>query len=123
VHIECSVLNMETLIPYCEVVGNRNSFVEYDLPTQETLLDNNTQSFPGLNSNHLPAQNANCNMHKFQPTVQPQHHVPTVYKSHGEALENEPPTHYVTITIAALNFFQGLCVTKAKITARGFAFI
>jgi hypothetical protein len=95
---------METLTPYCEVIGNPNSFVEYDLPTQETLLDKNTKFFFSWpNSNHLPAQNASCNMHNFQPTVQSQHQVPTLYKGHGEALENEPPTHYYNCSFKSLS--------------------
>jgi len=111
---------METLTTYWEVIGNPNSFVEYDLPTQETLLDNNTQFFPGviviifqhkmqvvicIISSQLFNLNTKC---------------PRSTKAMVKPLKTSPQH---TITIAALNLYQVMCVTKAGITARGFAFI
>lgn len=104
--------------PYCEVVGNPNSFVEYDLPTQETLLDNNTHFFPG--------RTVIIFQHKMQVVICIISSQLFNLNTSAHALQRpwwSPWNPQHAITIAALNLYQGLCIIKARITARGFAFI
>ncbi|XP_020228711.1 replication protein A 70 kDa DNA-binding subunit A [Cajanus cajan] len=113
------VLNMETIIPDCEIIGNPKTFVESDLPTQGALPNNNLENSFKSNNVHLPAQNTNCNMQNFRPTVKPSYQLPPlpVYKSHGAIVKNEAPAHI--IPIAALNPYQGRWAIKARVTAKG----
>ena len=113
------VLNMETIIPDCEIIGNPKSFVESDIPTQGALPNNNMQNLnlSKSNNNHVPAQNASSNVQNFRPTVQPPYQPPPVYKSHGAILRNEAPARI--IPIAALNPYQGRWAVKARVIAKG----
>ncbi|XP_027329707.1 replication protein A 70 kDa DNA-binding subunit A-like [Abrus precatorius] len=106
------VLNLETIIPDCEIIGNPKSFVESDLATQGALPNNNKQDSSGSNNYHQAAQSGSCNVQNFRPTVQP-----PVYRSHGAIVKNEAPP--CIIPIAALNPYQGRWAIKARVTAKG----
>ncbi|TKY54434.1 Replication protein A 70 kDa DNA-binding subunit A [Spatholobus suberectus] len=76
------VLNMETIIPDCEIIGNPKPFLESDFPTQGALPNNNMENSSTGNNFHPPTQNTSCNVQNFRPTLQPPYQLPPVYKSH-----------------------------------------
>ncbi|XP_045788863.1 replication protein A 70 kDa DNA-binding subunit A [Trifolium pratense] len=111
------VLNMESIIPDCEIIGNPKSFVDSELPVQKELCDNTVQSSSSGNNNNLAAQNRGSNVQNFRPTVQPAYKPPPVYKGRGAVVKNEAPAG--VIPIAALNPYQGRWAIKARVTAKG----
>ncbi|CAJ2638144.1 unnamed protein product [Trifolium pratense] len=111
------VLNMESIIPDCEIIGNPKSFVDSELPVQKELCDNTVQSSFSGNNNNLAAQNRGSNVQNFRPTVQPAYKPPPVYKGRGAVVKNEAPAG--VIPIAALNPYQGRWAIKARVTAKG----
>jgi replication factor A1 len=111
------VLNMETIIPECEIIGNPKSLVESDSTAQKPLPNSNFENSARVSNNRFNAQNSGQNVQSFPPTVQPPYQPPPNYRNHGPMLKNDAPARI--IPISALNPYQGRWAIKARVTAKG----
>ncbi|GJY16877.1 replication protein A 70 kDa DNA-binding subunit A [Tanacetum coccineum] len=124
------VLNMEIIIPECEIIGNPREFVPSDpvsngVSQQTTMPSFNSSSvsngvsqqttMPSFNRSNVT--NMSSNTQTFRPTIQPAYQPPPMYKSHGSIMKNEAPARI--IPISALNPYQGRWAIKARVTAKG----
>lgn len=128
------ILNMETIIPDCDIIGNPKMIGDLDTGVQRSVPDRNNGSATLTNNNNLGTQNSgrsnfsnsnnlisrnsgSNNVQSFRPTVQPAYLPPPIYKNHGAIVKNEAPARIVPI--AALNPYQGRWAVKARVTAKG----
>lgn len=130
------MLNMETIIPDCEIIGNPRMYSESDAAAQKTLLNNSSRYGEMTINSNVAVRNPVQNTHSFQsavkqqyqpqsgqtaqsfrPAVQPPYQPPPNYRNHGAIMKNEAPARI--IPISALNPYQGRWAIKARVTAKG----
>lgn len=112
------MLNLETIVPECEIIGNPRPFSDSD-SAPKPPNGNNYMSPPMNPGNRM--QNVRPNVqqtYQARPTVQPAYQPPApVYRNHGAIMRNEAPARI--IPISALNPYQGRWAIKARVTAKG----
>ncbi|KAJ0881961.1 putative replication factor A protein [Helianthus annuus] len=111
------VLNMETIIPECEIIGNPKMHAESDTKAHNPVSNGISQHTTVPSTNRSVPKNLSNSTQTFRPTVQPAYQPPPVYKNHGSIMKNEAPARI--IPIAALNPYQGRWAVKARVTAKG----
>ncbi|XP_068659391.1 replication protein A 70 kDa DNA-binding subunit A [Aristolochia californica] len=122
------VLNMETIIEYCEVIGNPKWAAQ--LESAPSRISSNSMSeqkigvpfggtcdpAPSVRINSSVTSGPNNMTTSFRPTVQPSYQPPPSYKNRGPIAKNEAPARI--IPIEALNPYQGRWAIKARVTAK-----
>jgi len=135
------ILNMEVLVPECEIIGNPVLPPESGVSISNSMRADQFNSAPGSTarstlttvtrsnentpviqrpmtgnpSNMIPRPSDNAQV--FQPTVQPSYRPAPNYRNHGTIMKNDAPARI--IPISALNPYQGRWAIKARVTAKG----
>ncbi|PAN08541.1 hypothetical protein PAHAL_1G419000 [Panicum hallii] len=135
------ILNMEVLVPECEIIGNpvlppesgvsNSNSMRADQfngtlgstagSTLSTVTRSNDNApviqrpMAGNSSNMIPRPSDNAQV--FQPTVQPSYRPAPNYRNHGTIMKNDAPARI--IPISALNPYQGRWAIKARVTVKG----